>query len=454
MLSLLRKVSFRKLNMPVRTFFSALLLTLFMVVSPLPAQAGGLSVDAMRFGEHPDKIRLVLEMNRPAEFKTFALNNPYRMVIDLPAFTWAVSAIEKPRASVIREIRHGPLQDGISRIVIDLSAPATLRSAFLIPAAAGKKERLVIDFALTSAKEFEKNKTLTLGNLNAGGRGETSARQTFQSAAAPAPRDDGDIPTPGLKPIQPASAKGSLPNPEPVRPPALSKKPLIVIDPGHGGQDPGAIGANRAKEKDVVLRAAEELKRQLEATGLYTVALTRTSDKFIPLQKRVTFARNAEADLFISLHADSIDKPEVRGASIYTISDKASDAQTAKLAARENQADLIAGVDLSHEDKDVANILIDLAMRDTMNQSKFLANTLVKTMKARSIKLLPDPHRYAGFAVLKAPDIPSVLIEMGFMSNNREAEQLLTPEYRGKVTSSIVDGINLYFAKVQKNGRS
>jgi N-acetylmuramoyl-L-alanine amidase len=415
----------------------------------------------MRFGEHPDKIRMVLELSRPASFRTFALDNPYRVVIDLPSFAWSVPAIEKPRASVIREIRHGPLNEGISRIVVDLSAPAVMRSAFIIPAAAGRKERLVIDFALTTPQDFNKNKALTLGDLKTG-REKTAETSAPRNAPAPAnvaqvehpPVDT--IPRPGVKPVIPASARGAIPQQEreKAKPPAFGKKPLIVLDPGHGGQDPGAIGANKAREKDVVLRAAEELKRQLEETGRFTVSMTRSSDKFIPLHKRVEFARKAGADLFISLHADSIDKPDVRGASIYTISDKASDAQTAKLAARENQVDLIAGVDLSHEDKDVANILIDLAMRDTMNQSKFLANTLVKTMKSRSIKLLPDPHRYAGFAVLKAPDIPSVLIEMGFMSNNREAEQLTTPEYRRKVTGSIVDGINLYFAKVQKNSRT
>lgn len=229
-------------------------------------------------------------------------------------------------------------------------------------------------------------------------------------------------------------------------------KPMIVIDPGHGGDDPGAIGANGAKEKTVTLAAAKELKEKLEKSGRYRVHLTRSGDKFIKLQDRVKIGRNQGADLFISLHADSIDKPGVSGASIYTLSNTASDAQTAKLAARENRADLIAGVDLSHEDKEVANILIDLAMRDTMNQSKFFANTVVK--QGQGIELLDKPHRYAGFAVLKAPDIPSVLIEMGFMSNKREVSQLSSPAYRAKIVNAVSGGIDAYFAKIQKNGQN
>jgi len=230
------------------------------------------------------------------------------------------------------------------------------------------------------------------------------------------------------------------------------RKKIIVIDAGHGGNDPGALGAGRLKEKNITLAASRELKRQLEKTGKFKVYLTRDNDRYIKLYKRVAIARMRKADLFLSLHADSIDKPNVRGASIYTLSDKASDKQTAKLAARENQSDLIAGVDLTHEDKDVANILLDLAMRDTMNQSKFFANTVVDQMRRNGVRILERPHRYAGFAVLKAPDVPSVLFEMGFMSNRSEARLLNTTEYRQKIASALVDSIKAYFEKVRQNG--
>ena len=170
---------------------------------------------------------------------------------------------------------------------------------------------------------------------------------------------------------------------------------------------------------------------------------------FIKLRDRVIFARRHEADLFISIHADSIRNPKIRGASIYTLSEKASDAQTARLAARENKADLIAGVDLQHEDADVANILIDLVKRDTMNQSKFFAESLVKTFQSSGIRTLENPHRYAGFAVLKAPEIPSVLIEAGFLSNRKDARLLDQKEYRSKIAKTIASGVDHYIARVQ-----
>jgi N-acetylmuramoyl-L-alanine amidase len=229
---------------------------------------------------------------------------------------------------------------------------------------------------------------------------------------------------------------------------------VVVIDPGHGGQDPGALAAGGIYEKTVTLAAAKQLKQKLEESGRYQVFLTRDRDVFVKLGDRVKIARKHKADLFVSIHADSIDKSDVRGMSIYTLSNTASDSQTEKLAARENKADLIGGVDLSHEDKDVANILIDLVMRDTMNQSKFFANTIVTQMNKAGVKTLERPHRFAGFAVLKAADIPSVLIEIGFMSNPKEARALNSPEYRHKITKAIQAGVDAYFDKVQKNNKN
>lgn len=237
-------------------------------------------------------------------------------------------------------------------------------------------------------------------------------------------------------------------------PPAITKKPLIVIDAGHGGVDPGAIGSNGVFEKHITLAAARELQRALNATGRYRAELTRGGDKYLKLYQRVSIARKKKADLFISLHADTIGKSNVTGASIYTLSEKSSDAQTEKLAARENKADLIAGVDLSTEDEEVANILVDLTMRDTMNQSKFFANTIVSEMAGNGLKTLERPHRYAGFAVLKAPDIPSVLIELGFLSNRREAERLSTPAYRHQIIRALIKGIDGYFEKVRINQKT
>lgn len=412
-------------------FFAFFLMVL--AFSTVPTQyvraANDLTVNSLRIGNHPDKTRVVIELSRKTDFRAFMLQNPQRLVIDLPAFDWRASMPSPSSGSLVGAIRNGVLQPGISRIVVDLNKQAILKSAFLLPAGPGISDRVVIDLVPSNGPASAANDRM-FGSLNS----TAPLNSNTKALSAPPPKPQ------------------TAPSAEAAPPPRKGPKPVIVIDPGHGGQDPGAIGGNGSKEKTVTLAIAQELKKQLEATGRYKVFLTRNSDTFIKLQDRVAIARKHKADLFMSLHADSIDKPGVSGASIYTLSNKASDAQTAKLAARENQADLIAGVDLSHEDKQVANILIDLAMRDTMNQSKFFANTVVKKVDDKGIRLLEKPHRYAGFAVLKAPDIPSVLIEMGFMSNKKEVSQLTTPAYRQKIAAAIASGVDAYFMKVRKSG--
>ncbi len=372
----------------------------------------------MRFGIHGDKTRMVLDMDAPADFSTFMLSDPYRMVIDLPAFEWRAGEVQSPQMAGVLATRHGNLKDGISRIVFDMNRPVSIQQAFTLPSGSGKPNRLVIDFANASPQIFAQTQNKIFGTLDSG------AQTVSESTAPPSPP-----------------------------PPPSSKKPLIIIDPGHGGIDPGAIGTDNLREKDIVLKIAKELKKQLEASGQYNVKMTREDDKFIKLADRVKFARKHSGDLFVSIHADSMPKSTAHGASIYTLSEKASDAQTARLAARENKADLIAGIDLNVEDKDVVNILMDLAMRDTMNQSKFFANTVVANMQANKVETLQTPHRSAGFAVLKAPDIPSVLVESGFMSNPSEVRALNSEPYRRKLAATLKDGIDTYFDQVRKNQR-
>ncbi|MCD8526025.1 MAG: N-acetylmuramoyl-L-alanine amidase [Alphaproteobacteria bacterium] len=327
------------------------------------------------------------------------------------------------------------LQPGVSRIVFDTERPTALKTAFVLPAQNGSTPRLVIDFSAASDAEFRAERSKVLGTLDvapaflkAPARVVTGSENRLAGSTANAPKP-------------PAKPNTSAP-----RTPAI--KPLIIIDPGHGGTDPGAKGANGVNEKQVTLALSQELRDQLIATGRYRAILTRDKDVFIKLGDRVKFARKHEGDLFISLHADSINKPNVGGASVYTLSDKASDEQTAKLAARENQADLIGGIDLSTEDEDVANILVDLAMRDTMNQSRFFAGSVVDTLAYHGVRILERPHRYAGFAVLKAPDIPSILVEAGFMSNRQEANLLSSPQHRQKIAAALVRGVDTYFQTV------
>lgn len=413
----------------------------FLLLSAQSALA--LSVDNVRFGTYPDKTRLVFDLSEKSTFRVFALQEPYRLVVDLPSFNWKAGNVDKPPAAFVSDIRHGELQPGISRIVFDMEQPISVKTAFALPQQPGLPDRLVIDYSSTSQSGFDKEKGKVLGAASLDDI--LKAHPFTESPAAEFPEYKtasigGMAPPPAPKPKQEEKNKPKY-------------KPLIVIDPGHGGIDPGAIGANKIYEKNVVLALSKELRRQLEDSGKYRVVMTRSSDTFIKLYDRVKFARKHQADLFISIHADSIEKSHVRGASFYTLSEKASDAQTARLAARENQADLIAGIDLTHEDEDVANILVDLAIRDTTNQGKFFANRVVDGFKDEGLRVLENPHRHAGFAVLKAPDIPSILVEAGFMSNPKEAQALNTSSYRKKVAKALKSGIDNYFVQVEKNQR-
>lgn len=431
-----------------------LAMLLFLLPLLMPRGASAFSVDDVRIGLHPDKTRIVFELSGKNQFRAFTLENPPRVVIDMPAFEWRAGQISKPAASPVSTIRQGTLEQGRSRIVVELKEPVLIRDAFILRKNEGKPDRLVIDIK-QAAGEAAAAQNKVFGLLDASREPGTAA----SPAATPTPAHiasaagtAAEILVPARKP----ALQQPVTRPEPAPAPAKNttqKIFTIVIDPGHGGVDPGAIGANGVFEKHVSLAVAKELKKTLEATGRYRVLLTRDKDVYLRLRQRVEFARAHNADLFVSLHADSIGKPDVHGASIYTLSEKASDEQTAKLADRENKADIIAGVDISHEDEQVANILIDIAMRDTMNQSRFFANTIMDGMKREKLNILETPHRSAGFAVLKAPDIPSVLVEMGFMSNKTESQMLSNAAYHQKIAESISSGIDAYFRKMRQENR-
>lgn len=400
--------------MGLRLFFITLLL-LFCV----PGRGLALEVQDVRIGLHSDKTRIVVDVDQLTDFRVFTLQGPDRVVIDLPSFAWQASLlIKQEKGSVIAAVRHGNISSDTSRIVFDVEGKMTIINAFALPAAQGKPDRIVID-----VRPYQTGDTVqAYGDL-----AETGLQESTVPAAAP--------------PVAPP------PPPQKQKP---ARKLVIVIDPGHGGQDPGAT-SGRTHEKHIVLALGKALKAELESMGKYEVHMTRSSDRFIKLHDRVKFARSKNADLFVSIHADSIPKSSVRGASIYTLSEKASDAQTAKLAARENKADLISGIDLSHEDHDVAGILLDLVQRDTMNQSNFFAEKLVAAFKREGIRILDNPHRSAGFAVLKAPDIPSILIEAGFVSNRHDARLLTQASYQKKVAGTIARGIDAYLSHAYKN---
>lgn len=239
------------------------------------------------------------------------------------------------------------------------------------------------------------------------------------------------------------ASKRTIPAPDPRGRPRTSV-PLVMLDPGHGGKDPGAIGISGTYEKQVALSAAFELKRQLEAAGRYRVAMTRTRDAFIPLDERVAKAQAHGAALFVSMHADALSDHSIRGASVYTLADTASDAQTAALARRENSADRFAGAGLDAS-PEVARILASLVRRETRVGSSRLARNMVGSLD-QDLPMLPNPARHAGFVVLRAADIPSVLVEMGFMSNPADEAQLRRPQHRARVAEAMKHAVDAYFA--------
>lgn len=229
--------------------------------------------------------------------------------------------------------------------------------------------------------------------------------------------------------------------------PTDAELPLVVIDAGHGGHDPGATSPhNGAREKDLTLALARALRAELLATGRIRVALTRSDDRFLALEERYGIARRLDADLFISLHADAAATPEARGASIYTLSEVASDKEAARLAARENRANIIGGIDLGAQSASVSSILIDLAQRETMTQSAEFAR-LLQREAAKAVRFRSTARRFAAFVVLKSPDTPSVLFETGFISNREDAAFLASSDGQRALARGVRDAVQVHFAR-------
>ena len=433
-----------------------------------PAKAAKTVVTDVRVGVQGSATRIVFEVTRKVAFSVFTLDNPYRLVIDLPEVGWRLPPRPLPGATgVFQKLRYGLFKPGNSRVVLDIRTPAAISKAFILGAEGDRGYRLVIDLTPTTYQAFMLGvgKTpLRVASVR------PQARQTTQQTAPPAPRA-----TPALAALAPSKmvlVKGPEPagtgsekpspgqqqatpfrlaprKPEPKR---RGKKHVIIIDPGHGGVDPGTIGVSGTYEKYLTLAMARELKRQLLRSGRFEILLTHDRDIFIPLRDRVRMARDAKGELFISIHADTVRNKKIKGPAVYTLSEKASDREAQELADKENKADLIAGVDLTHESPEVTNILIDLAQRESMNQSARFAAILIAKLKRRT-RVLRNTHRFAGFAVLKAPDIPSVLLEMGFLSNPQDERLLRSRDYRARLASAVVEAIQLYFARVEEANR-
>src|SRR3569833_1904454 len=369
-------------------------------------------VMGVRIGEHADKTRFVIEVSDPVTFRTFTLRNPNRVVVDMPAVQWHMDDAPRPSGNgAIHAYRYGQFRSGNSRFVIDLNAPVSVAPPVVIPPSGGYGYRAVIDLVPATQDQFDRS---------AGWPDDLRAREAAAEQLASLP-----------------------PAPSPARAPA--EKRVVVIDAGHGGIDGGTSGVNGLMEKDLVLDEALRLGRELVRRGNYTVHLTRDTDIFIPLTERTRIARSWRADLIISLHADSNPNPDLSGLSIYTLSERGSDRVADALARKENQSDVIAGVDLGGGNSTVAPILIDLAQRDTMNRSSRFATGAIDEL-TRSTDILPrQAHRSAAYVVLKAPDVPAVLIELGYLSNASDAVQMNTARWRNGVAGAVANAVDRYF---------
>ena len=364
--------------------------------------------DAGRSGLHQtaEGLEMDLAFSQAVPYRVFTLEKPRRLVVDFREVDWGQASksdlLRRP-LSMVRDLRFGLYRPGWSRMVVDLAVPLVLDKAEM--KTNPETGEAAVHLRLVSASE---------------------ARFSAQSGA-PDDRKWGLLP--------PASRV----------PPVITRqngdRPLVVVlDPGHGGIDPGAE-RDGLRESDLVLAFARTLKESLLRGGNFEVLLTRQADVFVPLEERLSIARAAGADVFISLHADALAEGRARGATVYTLSETASDAASARLAESHDRSDLLAGVDLEGQDDLIANVLMDMARRETLPRSEALADDLVSALKDVLGKLHKRPHQFASFSVLKAPDIPSVLIELGFLSSSKDRENLISEEWRKKAAKGIVSAL-------------
>ncbi len=437
------------------------LLFLLAGFQPPPVIAAEVVAKAARVAGDETRTRFVADLSKAVSYTVYVLPDPYRVMIDLPdvRFDLPPDAGKKARG-LISEYRYGPVEQGRSRIVLDTTGPVLIEKSFIVAAQAGQPARIVVDLVQTSedalAAVMKADEDISLAAI-------ADAAQDQQPDDVP-PVAEEPAPEPiALEPAEPETSEADqpsiavpLPKPKPGSEPApiqheeKPKRPggrkLVVIDPGHGGIDPGAIGHKKTKEKTVVLDFGLKLRDVLLKNGQVDVMMTRSDDRFLSLKERVRFARENQADLFIAIHADTVRGPEARGATIYTLSEKASDAEAEALAHKENRADIIGGIDLEAESEEVTGILIDLVQRESKNHSLFFAKKAVAEMKTVT-RFTGKPMRSAGFVVLKAPDVPSVLVELGYLSSKDDEAQLTSSKWQTKVAGAMARAIEKYFAQ-------
>jgi N-acetylmuramoyl-L-alanine amidase len=375
--------------------------------TPLPALPNVMDV---RVSDTPERARLIVDLAGKTEFALVSLDGPNRLAIDVRAATFSVPQPtgEPAGEGIVSGYQIEQAAPDRVRTVLTLTQPAQVQQAYVLDAFEDQPARLVVDIIPATPEEFAANVA------------KDKATSTDIAAA----------------PAQPTPAGGSeLP---------AATRPLVVIDPGHGGIDSGAEAANGIKEKDIVLAFALKLQQLLVESGRVDVALTREDDTFLRLEERVGLARRNKADLFISLHADSFQQPEIRGASVYTRDENATDVLDKVLADNENKTDVIAGFTMPQMAPEVVDILIDLMRREMRKQSYVAAQAIVHQLEP-SVQLRRFPVRQADFFVLQAPDVPSVLIELGFLSNATDMANLMQSDWQDRTANALARGISTYF---------
>ena len=399
-------------NKPFIRLIHAGLLAMFVALAGGPAWANadagkaGAPIIAADVSVEVDgpTTRFKIALSKPVTAQASLMERPDRLIIDLPEVAFHLPPDSgRQKAGVISSFRYGLFAPGRSRVVMELAQPATVSGMTVDANAAGGTALLTIELTRTERDDFRR------------AAADSAAKAAQATAAEPA----------------------SIPK---------DARPVVVIDPGHGGIDPGANSSNGVFEKDLVLSFAQKLQKKLEESGRYRVVMTRDKDVFVSLGDRVRAARRAQADLFISIHADSISGgQEVRGLTVYTGADRASDADSARLADRENKADAVAGVELPDMPDEVSDILQELTLRETRSFSHSFATRLVGEFDSIA-RLNKNPHRQARFQVLRAHDVPSVLVELGYLSSKQDLDLLMSEEWRDKMVDAMSGAVDRFFA--------
>jgi len=456
--------------------FNALLriavLAVLLLLALAPAQADNQpapvsalpDIVAARVTTTPERARLIVDLTNPTKFAIVSLVSPNRIAVDMQAGSVKFDTASAPAgAGLVAGYTVTMTEPGRARTLLTLAGPAQVQQAYVLNAFADQPARLVVDLIPDTPEDFAKRASVdaaaagqaapALANNSTppGGSDANAAAAATQAAAASAATPSASTATPPAAAPTPSRAAPAttLPGPATTAAAPAAAKPLIVLDPGHGGIDNGATAPNGVHEKNIVLAFALKLQALLIKSGRFDVALTRTDDTYLTLEQRVALARQNKADLFISLHADTFGQPAIRGTSIYTRDEQATDVLDKVLADKENKFDIVSGFAVPKMTPATVDVLVDL-MRRQMRKQSFLAAEAIINQLQPSIELRRFPIRQADFFVLQAPDVPSMLVELGFMSNADDITNLTDPQWQDRVADALARGIGAYFDEMAK----